>query len=73
MSKRVCKVLGLVLGSIVLSGCSEQGDIPPSRGGNEARNAIEYPLGPPPASSKKTKKSAKAAPAPANPSPDGAH
>jgi hypothetical protein len=73
MRKRVCKVLGFVLGGIILSGCGEQSNIPASKGGVEARNAIEYPLGPPPASSKKVRKSAKAAPAPANPAPEGAH
>jgi hypothetical protein len=38
-------------GSLILSlsGCGED-KIPPSPGGAEARNQVEYPLGPPPVS-----------------------
>lgn len=65
MRKRVCLFLGMLLSSFVLSGCSEGDPIPPSKGGAAARDAIEYPLGPPPASkSSKAKKSTKSLPGP---------
>lgn len=43
-------ILGAMLGSLMVSGCSEGDPIPASKGGAEAREAIEYPLGRPPES-----------------------
>ena len=52
----VCKFLGLCLASLIASGCGEESNIPASKGGEEARAAIEFPLGPPPASKNPKKK-----------------
>jgi hypothetical protein len=65
MRKKTFAFLGLILGSLVLGGCSEGDPIPPSKGGAAARDMIEYPLGPPPASkSSKAKKAVKTLPGP---------
>lgn len=64
MRKRACSLVGVFVGSIVLSGlsgCGEGDMIPPSKGGAEARQAIEYPLGPPPATKHAKSKKAKTA------------
>ncbi len=59
MRPRACAIPCLVFGALILGGCSEGEIIPPSKGGAEARQQIEYPLGPPPApKNAKSKKSA---------------
>jgi hypothetical protein len=49
MRSKTCKLFGVVLAALVPIGCDEGEKIPPSPGGAEARNQVEYPLGPPPA------------------------
>jgi hypothetical protein len=65
MRKRACQIVGVLVGSFMLGGCGEGELIPPSKGGAAARDAIEYPLGPPPASKHaKSRKAAKSLPGP---------
>jgi len=71
IAKQACTILGIMLGLFAASGCGEDSNIPASKGGEEARAAIEYPLGPPPASKNAKKKSAKPAPAPSQPTGPG--
>jgi hypothetical protein len=55
-------VLGMMLGSLVLGGCGEGKPMPAGKGGAAAREAIEYPLGRPPAPKHKSKKLGSAKP-----------
>jgi len=67
MRCRVFAMSGIFLGAMALEGCSEGPQIPPSKGGEQSRLDVEYPLGLPKA--KKTRKGAAAPQAPVNQGP----